>query len=188
MRRIGWLTNPLLWVGCLFTALLLRMELLRPLLGWAFPGATPVIYDRASFLELFLIHLGLVATASLAAAVAGIGLAIFVTRPAGYAFRTIADTLAAIGQTFPPVAVLAIAVPLIGFGARPTVIALFIYGLLPIIENSIAGLEGVPQSVREAADGMGLSPRQRLTAVELPLAAPVILAGIRVSVTVAIGT
>ena len=67
-------------------------------------------------------------------------------------------------------------------------IALFIYGLLQIIGNGVAGLEGVPQDVREAADGMGLSPRQRLIAVELPLAAPVILAGIRVSVTIAIGT
>ncbi|HUC70548.1 MAG TPA: ABC transporter permease, partial [Stellaceae bacterium] len=143
---------------------------------------------RASFLDLFFAHLGLVATASLAAALVGIALAVFVTRPAGREFRTIVDALAAIGQTFPPVAVLAIAVPLIGFGARPTVIALFIYGLLPIIGNGVAGLEGVPQDVREAADGMGLSPLQRLIAVELPLAAPVILAGIRVSVTIAIGT
>ncbi len=78
--------------------------------------------------------------------------------------------------------------PLIGFGARPTIIALFVYSLLPIIENAVAGLEGVPQAVREAADGMGLSPAQRLYAVELPLAAPVMLAGIRVSVTIAIGT
>jgi osmoprotectant transport system permease protein len=188
MRRIGWLASPVLWVGLLFAVLLLRMDALRPFFRWAFPGATPVIYDRASFLELFLAHLGLVATASLAASVVGIALAIFVTRPAGGEFRTMVDALAAIGQTFPPVAVLAIAVPLIGFGARPTVIALFIYGLLPIIENGVAGLEGVPQDVREAADGMGLSARQRLISVELPLAAPVILAGIRLSVTIAIGT
>jgi len=98
------------------------------------------------------------------------------------------NALATIGQTFPPAAVLAIAVPIVGFGPRPTVIALFLYGLLPIIENAIAGLEGVPQGVREAAEGMGLTPWQRLRDVDLPLAAPVILAGIRVSVTIAIGT
>ncbi|HXC13018.1 MAG TPA: ABC transporter permease [Stellaceae bacterium] len=188
MRRSGWLASPLLWVGLLFAALLLRMEALRPFFRWAFPDVTPVIYDRASFLELFLAHLALVATASFAAALAGVALAIFVTRPLGREFRTMVDTLAAIGQTIPPVAVLAIAVPLLGFGARPTVIALFVYGLLPIIENAVAGLEGVPFDVKEAADGIGLSPRQRLFAVELPLAAPVILAGIRVSVTIAIGT
>ncbi len=188
MRRVTWLASPLLWVGLLFAALLLRMDALRPFFRWAFPGTAPVVYDRASFVELFLSHLALVAMASLAAALFGVALAIFVTRPAGREFRTMVDALAAIGQTFPPVAVLAIAVPLIGFGARPTVIALFIYSLLPIIENAVAGLEGVPPAVKEAADGMGLSPRQRLIAVELPLAAPVILAGIRVSVTIAIGT
>ena len=186
-RRKG-LASPILWVGLLFAVLLLRMDALRPFFRWAFPGVEPVIYDRASFLELFIAHLQLVAAASLAASVAGVSLAVFVTRPAGRDFRTMVDALAAVGQTFPPVAVLAIAVPLIGFGARPTVIALFIYGLLPIIENAVAGLEGVPYAVREAADGMGLSSWQRLGAVELPLAAPVILAGIRVSVTIAIGT
>ena len=188
MRAARPLANPLLWVGLLFVFLLFRMPALRPFFAWAFPGATPAIYDRASFIELFLAHLALVATASFAAALVGVALAVFVTRPAGREFRTLVDTLAAIGQTFPPVAVLAITVPLIGFGARPTLVALFIYGLLPIVANALAGLEGVPLSVREAADGMGLSPGQRLAAVELPLAAPVILAGIRVSVTIAIGT
>jgi osmoprotectant transport system permease protein len=188
MSRRARFADPLFWVGLLFSILLLRMETLRPLLQWAFPGTTPIIYDRTSFFELFVAHLALVAAAGLAAAVVGVALAIVVTRPVGSQFRTIVETLAAVGQTFPPVAVLAIAVPAIGFGARPTVIALFVYGLLPIIENAVAGLEGVPRAVREAAEGMGLSPRQCLFAVELPLAAPVIFAGIRTSVTIAIGT
>jgi osmoprotectant transport system permease protein len=188
MRSVRLATSPILWIGLLFAVLLLRMDLLRPFFHWAFPGVEPVFYDRASFVELFLAHLRLVTAASAAAAIVGVSLAVFVTSPAGRDFRTMVDALAAIGQTFPPVAVLAIAVPLIGFGARPTVIALFLYGLLPIIENAVAGLEGVPQAVREAAEGMGLSAWQRLRKVELPLAAPVILAGIRVSVTIAIGT
>ncbi|MGH7114407.1 MAG: ABC transporter permease [Stellaceae bacterium] len=188
MRSARLLASPVLWVGLLFAALLLRMDALRPVFHLAFPGVEPVVYDRASFVELFAAQLRLVAIASLAASVLGVSLAIFVTRPAGRDFRTMVDLLAAIGQAFPPVAVLAIAVPLIGLGARPTIIALFIYSLLPIIENAVAGLEGVPRAVRDAADGMGLSPAQRLRAVELPLAAPIILAGIRVSVTIAIGT
>ena len=126
--------------------------------------------------------------ASGAAGLTGIALAIFVTRPAGHDFRALVSTLAAIGQTFPPAAVLALAVPALGFGPLPTVVALFLYGLLPIVENAIAGLEGVPPATREAAIGMGLSPWQLLRDVELPLAAPVILAGLRVSVTIAIGT
>jgi osmoprotectant transport system permease protein len=98
------------------------------------------------------------------------------------------DALATAGQTFPPAAVLALAVPVLGFGPRPTVVALFLYGILPILGNAIAGLEGVPGAAREAAEGMGLSPWQCLRDVDLPLAAPVILAGVRVSVTIAIGT
>jgi osmoprotectant transport system permease protein len=188
MRAKMLLTSPLLWVGLVFAALLLRMDALGPALHWAFPGVEPVIYQRSSFLALFLSHLGLVAVASIAAASIGVALAVFVTRPAGRDFRAIVDAAATVGQTFPPAAVLAIAVPAVGFGAQPTIIALFLYGLLPIVENAIAGLEGVPRGVREAADGLGLSSWQQLRDVDLPLAAPVILSGIRVSVTIAIGT
>jgi len=177
-----------LWVGLLFTALLLRTDLLGPALHWAFPGIEPVIYRRSSFLALFLSHFGLVAIASLAALSVGVSLAVFVTRPAGKDFRAMIDAVATVGQTFPPAAVLAIAVPAVGFGPRPTIIALFLYGLLPIIENAITGLEGVPHAVREAAEGLGMSSWQRLRDVDLPLAAPVILSGTRVSVTIAIGT
>lgn len=188
MLGAGFLRSPILWLGLFFVALLLRMDSLRPLLQRAFPGVDPVVYSRDSFLALFLSQLGLVLAASLSAGIIGVALAIFVTRPAGRDFRAMVDTLATVGQTFPPAAVLAIAVPVVGFGVRSTVIALFLYGLLPIIENAVAGLEGVPNGVRESADGMGLSACQRLWQVELPLAAPLILAGIRVSVAIAIGT
>jgi osmoprotectant transport system permease protein len=188
VRGAGFIRVPLFWVGLFFVALLLRMDVLQPLLQWAFPEVEPVIYNRDSFFALFLSQLGIVAAASLGASLVGVALAIFVTRPAGRDFRAMVDALATIGQTFPPAAVLAITVPMVGFGARPTVIALFLYGLLPIIENAVAGLEGVSSRVREAAEGMGLSAWQRLWQVEIPLAAPVILAGIRISVTIAIGT
>jgi osmoprotectant transport system permease protein len=188
MRNRRFLANPLLWVGLFFAILLLRMDELRPVLHAAFPGVEPVIYQRSSFFALFLSHLGLVVAASGAAIVVGISLAAFVTRPAGREFRSMVNALATIGQTFPPAAVLAITVPIVGFGARPTMIALFLYGLLPIIENGIAGLEGVPRGVREAAEGLGLSSWQQLCDVDLPLAAPIVLSGIRVSVTIAIGT
>jgi osmoprotectant transport system permease protein len=180
--------DPILWVGALFAALLFDMPTLRPLFHWAFPEVRPAVYDRDSFFSLFLSHLMIVTIASAAASLVGITLAVFVTRPFGREFRAIADTLATVGQTFPPVAVLALTVPAVGFGAEPTVIALFLYGLLPVLANAIAGLEGVPAAVREAAQGMGLSPWQVLARIELPLAAPVILAGVRTSVTIAIGT
>jgi len=93
-----------------------------------------------------------------------------------------------IGQTFPPVAVLAVTVPLVGFGEKPTLIALFAYGLLPIFENTVTGIKTCPASVLEAASGMGMSARERLLAVELPLAMPLILEGIRLSLVINVGT
>jgi len=191
-RRVGAgavaLADPLLWTAALFFALLFGMPALAPVFAWAFPGVSPPVFDRSSYFALFLSHAGIVATASAAATIIGVALAVFATRPAGQDFRPLIATLTITGQTFPPAAVLALAVPAIGFGPKPTLVALFLYGLLPIVQNAIAGLETVPRQVREAADGIGLSPRQRLCQVELPLAAPAILAGVRVSVTIAIGT
>lgn len=180
--------RPVLWVGLLFFALLLGMPTLEPVFGWAFPGAGRAVFWRASFFSLWLSHLGLVVAAGAAATAIGVGLAVFATRPAGRDFRPMVNALATVGQTFPPAAVLALAVPALGFGPRPTIVALFVYGLLPIIENALAGFDTVSPAVRDAAEGMGLSSWQRLRDVELPLAAPAILAGVRVSVTIAIGT
>src|SRR5437773_11912975 len=178
MRRFSIITSPALWVGVFFTALLFGMPQLAPAFEWSFPGVSPPVFERGSFFALWLSHAGLVLVAGGAATLIGLALAIFVTRPAGRDFRALISTLAAIGQTFPPAAVLALAVPALGFGPRPTVVALFIYGLLPVIENAIAGLDGVPAAVREAARGMGLSPWQVLREVDLPLAMPLILAGV----------
>lgn len=111
-----------------------------------------------------------------------------VTRPAGSAFRPLVETIAAIGQTFPPVAVLAMAVPVLGFGWLPALIALALYGILPVLQGTLAGLGSIPSGVSDVAEGMGMTGWQRLCKVELPLAAPVILAGIRTSVIVNIGT
>jgi osmoprotectant transport system permease protein len=148
----------------------------------------PAIYDQGNLLELTLSHLWTVLIAAAASTVVAVALGIFVTRPAGAQFLPLSRTLVNVGQTFPPVAVLAVAVPLVGFGQAPTLIALFAYGLLPIFENTIAGLEGCPQPVLEAADGMGMSGWQRLCQVELPLALPLILEGVRLSLVINVGT
>lgn len=181
-------TMPMLVAAAALLLLAFGMPTLAPLIAREFPDVVPPIYGLDSFPRLLLSHALVVATASLAATAAALALGIFVTRPAGLPFRTMVGAVASIGQTLPPVAVLAIAVPTLGYGARPTIVALMLYGLLPIVANVIAGIETVPASVREAAEGMGMSPGQILWRVELPLAAPVILAGIRVSVVIAIGT
>jgi osmoprotectant transport system permease protein len=179
---------PVAAVALALALLTLFMPALGPLVHRLFPEVEPPIYGFASFASLLLSHVEIVAAASLAATAAGLALGIFVTRPAGSDFRPIVGAIATIGQTFPPVAVLAIAVPVLGYGALPTFVALALYGLLPIVSNAIAGIEGVPDGVREAARGMGYAPLRLLREVELPLAAPVILAGIRVSVVIGIGT
>jgi osmoprotectant transport system permease protein len=150
-------------------------------------GAPP-IYDQGNLLTLALAQLGTVLLAAAASSLVAVGLGILVTRPSGAEFLPLSRTLVNIGQTFPPVAVLAVAVPLVGFGLKPTLIALFAYGLLPIFENTMVGLKTVPAAVLEAASGMGMSARQRLLSVELPLAMPLILEGIRLSLVISVGT
>lgn len=148
----------------------------------------PAIYTQTSILSLTLSHLALVGLATLAATLFSVSLAIIVTRPFGVEFLPLSRSIANIGQTFPPVAVLALAVPIFGFGPIPTLIALFLYGLLPIFENALTGLTNLPGNVSEAARGAGMTGVQRLTQVEFPLAFPVILAGIRLSVVISLAT
>ena len=161
---------------------------LKPLFAALFPELERPMYEQDSFSSLMLAHVMLVGWSSSLAILVGMGAGIFVTRSAGREFKPLVETLAAAGQTFPPVAVLAVAVPLIGFGELPALIALALYGWLPVLQATLAGIGSVPQDIRETAEGLGMNSRQRLLRIELPLAAPVILAGIRTSVIVNIGT
>ncbi|WP_368544846.1 ABC transporter permease [Enterobacter soli] len=183
-----WMRDPLLWLVLLFIALLFLMPYSGGLFSSLFPGLPRPVYQQESFINLTLAHLWLVAVSSAFAIVLGVGAGIAVTRPSGREFRPLIETIAAVGQTFPPVAVLAIAVPVIGFGQQPAIIALILYGVLPILQGTLAGISAVPASVTSVAEGMGMSAWQRLRNVELPLAAPVIIAGIRTSVIINIGT
>jgi osmoprotectant transport system permease protein len=183
-----WLHDPLPWALAALAALVWGMPQLKPLFAAAFPELDRPLYEQEAFVALLLAHVAIVALSSGVSALLGITAGIFVTRPAGAEFRPVVETVVAIGQTVPPVAVLAIAVPLIGFGELPALIALALYGLLPIVRSTIAGIESVPEAVREAAVGLGLNRWQRLWQAELPLAWPVLLAGVRMSVIINIGT
>ncbi|MDX0407589.1 ABC transporter permease subunit [Sinorhizobium medicae] len=148
----------------------------------------PAIYNQGSLFWLTVLHLRTVFIATFAATVVAVSLAIIVTRKAGAEFLPLSRSLVNIGQTFPPVAVLALAVPIYGFGEKPTLIALFLYGLLPIFENALTGLTTLPPTVVEAARGAGMTGSQRLIRIELPLALPVILTGVRLSVVISLAT
>lgn len=148
----------------------------------------PAIYDRGTLWSLTLSHVAITFAATLLATIVALGLAILVTRPFGAEFLPLSRSLANIGQTLPPVAVLALTVPVLGFGTAPTLVALFLYGLLPIFENSVTGLTTLPPTVTMAARGMGMTGLQRLIRVELPLALPVILSGVRLSTVISLAT
>jgi len=180
--------DPLCWAFAALLLLAFGMPALKPLFAALFPALDRPLYEQDSFVALLLSHAAVVLASSALSLIAGLAAGVFVTRPAGREFRPLVETLVAVGQTVPPVAVLAIAVPLIGFGALPALIALALYGLLPILRAAVAGLESVPQAVLDAADGVGMSAAQRLWRIELPLAVPVLLAGVRSSVIINIGT
>ncbi len=132
-------------------------------------------------------HLGLV-TVSVGIAVGlGVPLGILIARRAR--LRTPILAIANVLQTIPSLALFGflLAVPLIGLGARNAIIALVAYSLLPIVRNTYTGITGVDPAVREAARGMGMTDGQLLRLVELPLAAPVMLAGVRVAAVIGVG-
>lgn len=188
LNLLLWLTDPLFWALLLLCGLAFGMTSLHGLFATLFPELDRPIYLQDTFLSLIVAHILLVLASSSIAVFIGVSAGILVTRPAGKEFRSVVETVVAMGQTFPPVAVLAIAVPVMGFSEKPAIIALVLYGLLPILQGTIAGIESVSRSIREVAEGVGMSARQILWQVELPLAAPVIVAGIRTSVIINIGT
>jgi osmoprotectant transport system permease protein len=91
-------------------------------------------------------------------------------------------------QTIPSLALLALLIPLLGIGVRPAVVALFLYGLLPIVQGTYTGLTTIPAHLAEAAEALGLSQTTKLLRIELPLASPAIVAGVRTSAVIAVGT
>lgn len=144
--------------------------------------------NRAEVLALTLEHSALVAAAMLIAVALGIPLGILVTRQ--QALRRWVLGTANIFQTVPSLALFGflISVPLLGgIGGRTAIVALVLYALLPIIRNTYVGISGVDPAVVEAARGMGMTDRQLLWQVEIPLALGVILAGIRVATVMSVG-
>ena len=139
------------------------------------------------FLRLLYEHVVLVVVSVLAACVVAIPLGVWASRDA----RAGRWVLGAVGilQTIPSLALLALLITMLGrIGTLPALLALFLYALLPIVANTAAGLDGVSRGVRQAADALGLRPGQRLALIELPLAAPTIVAGIRTAAVINVGT
>ncbi|GAB3134862.1 ABC transporter permease [Marisediminicola antarctica] len=130
-------------------------------------------------------HMLVVALALAFATVLGVGVGLLVwDRPIG---RSLAVTSAAVILTIPSLALLAAMIPIFGLGWPPTLIGLTVYSLLPIIRNTVVGLREVSPAIMESAKGMGMSPSRVLLSVQLPLAWPVIVTGVRVAAQLTIG-
>lgn len=145
--------------------------------------------NQQLILNLSLQHMFLVAVGALSAALVGIPAGVLMTRKPSLKKPILA--LANVIQTIPSLALFGFLIPILGasgIGPIPAMIALFLYSLLPIIRNTFAGITGIDPAIREAAVGLGMTDWQILYRIELPLAVPVILAGIRVAVVISIGT
>ena len=136
-------------------------------------------------LNLVLEHVTVVAVSLLLAMVIGVGVGMLVwNRPIP---RSVVIAAAGVALTIPSLALLAVLIPPFGLGWTPTVIALVLYSLLPIVRNTVVGLREVPPEVMESAKGMGMSPTTVLFQIQLPMAWPIILTGVRVAAQLTIG-
>ena len=153
--------------------------------------------SNVSFLEFFIgrlpevlnqtvRHLSITGTAVFIAIMIGVPLGILITRnrQAARLILSVANVM----QTIPSLAFFGLMIPLLGIGRPLAIFVLFLYALLPIIKNTYTGIKGVDDALTEAGRGMGMTNGQLLTMVEIPLALPVMMAGIRIAAVINIGT
>ena len=187
-RGWPWQAALLLAAWAAFFWLVSAQGLWASVLRRLFPQVSTPVYERSTVWELTWQHLGLTGVTLGLVVLLGVGLGLWATRPAGRAFLPLVGNLTTVGQTFPPIAVLFLALPLVGFGTTGAVAALTLYALLPVTRSTVLGLQSVPPAVLDAARGLGLSPWQRLWRLEVPVALPAILAGIRTALVLTIAT
>ncbi len=133
-------------------------------------------------------HLLLMLVSMIGAIPIGILGGVLLSRPKFYYVGKVVESIVNIGQTVPPLAILALFFVIMGIGFRMAVFALFLYSILPILRNTFAGIVQVPSSIIESAKGMGMTPFRVLTRIELPLAFPITVAGIRTAIVINVGT
>jgi len=166
---------------------LLAIVVVLALLVWGL-GIDTLRARRVDLIYLGQQHLYLVFWSMLFALLVGIPSGILLSRPFARRWAEYAMQIFNVGNTLPPMAVLALAMVAIGIGEKPALFALFLASLLPIVRNTFSGLSAVPPSLIEAANGIGMTKFQRLRQVELPNAYPVMLAGIRIATAINVGT
>jgi osmoprotectant transport system permease protein len=158
------------------------------LLSWVFPGESRYVHARRTLVDMALEHLLITVVATALSSMVGIMAGIAVTRSKGREFKELVVKLNSFVQTFPPSAVIILAFPVLGFGLRPALLALFLYSLFPVLGNTIVGFETVSPAINDAARGMGMTWCQQLWIAQLPSAFPMILTGVRHAYILNLGT
>lgn len=144
-----------------------------------------IMANQNQFLKLLGGHLFMVGVGELIAIAIALPAGIAATRDPRVA--QVVENLGAIAQTIPALGVVALTFTFLGLGKAPTILAIVIYALFPILKNTVAGIQNVKDSTKRAGRGMGMTNLQRLRRIELPLALPVIFAGIRTSTVLCVG-
>jgi osmoprotectant transport system permease protein len=161
-------------------------ELLHTALGAAAPSPAAGATAGETVVHDLVRHVELVGTSLAGSVVVGIPVGILAAKRRR--IGAVALGGAGVLQTIPSLALLALLIPLLGIGIVPAVVALFLYGLLPIVQGTYTGLTTIPTALAEAAEALGLQGLTKLLRIELPLASPSIIAGIRTSAVIAVGT
>ena len=151
-------------------------------------GADALEQYRADLVYYTARHLVLVGYSMALALVVGVPAGVLLSRPSFSRHAERFMQIFNIGNTIPSLAVLAIALGIFGIGDRPAITALFLASLLPITRNTYEGMRNVSPALREAARGIGMTPWQSLTRVELPNALPIIVGGIRTALAINVGS
>ena len=144
-----------------------------------------ILDNQSQFVQLLQDHFTMVAIGELLAILVAVPTAIAATRhPVAARF---VENAGAVAQTIPALGVIALSFTVLGLGQTPTILAITIYALFPMVKNTVAGIQNVDESMTRAGRGMGMTTIQRLRQIEVPLALPVIFAGIRTSTVLSIG-
>ena len=184
---LSWITIPLVVV---LAVILLYNLVLIPIQPGSMEanilGSSQIGFKNIT--DAVIEHLRLILISTLLAIATGVPAGVLITREGFRDFSGLILAVANFGQSVPSIAILALFMGILGLGATTAIFALWLYALLPIIRNTATGIESVPADIIEAATGMGMTKRQILLEIELPLAFPVMFAGMRTAAVINVGT
>lgn len=144
--------------------------------------------SKYSLVELMWQHLKIVFIAGTLSVLLGLGFGVFSHTETGKPLLVVLEKIAYLGEMIPSLALLSFMVPVFGYGMKPAILALVIFGVLPILLSTISGLQSIPADILEVAQSLGMQKRKILTRIEIPLALPVIISGLRTSLIICVSS